>query len=330
LSRWNEIPLTAAVQRVLKATGNPEMRLEVLDAVRKAIGDESQEKQGERWLVTGGHGYLGSLLAGDSRSKVRLYTPSREELDLMEAVSVDLYVREHGITGILHFSAPRVGNVNSAVGDSVVMLKNVLDVAVSNELALFMPSRWEVFGGYKSQAFYAEDSMVPRPNGVLGYTKYLLEMLAQQYVDNCGLNLTIVRSGLVYGRGGAPNFVNSFLRKALVDRNITTHQYLNGLPMLDMIHADDWTEGCWKILQSGQTGTFHLGSGCLIGTADIAEIIIETVDSRSALEKIKLDDCVSNIILGANRMVREFGWKPRGDHNRMIAGFVRESAELMS
>jgi UDP-glucuronate decarboxylase len=248
----------------------------------------------------------------------------------MEAVKVVLYVRKHKINRIIHFAAPRVGNVNSAIGDSIVMLKNIMDVAVSSEIPLVIPSRLEVFGGYKSQALYAEDNLALRPNGVLGYMKFLMETLAQQYVDNLGLKLTLIRCGLVYGQGGAPNFVNSFIQKALEDNKITAHQYLNGLPMLDMIHADDWTEGYWKLVNSGLTGTFHLASGRPVSTTHIAEIIKKTLSSRSDIVQIKLDDNVSNIILGATRLMNEFGWSPCGDHDRMIADFVLTSVEHKS
>ena len=62
LSHWENIDFRTAVRRVLVATDNAEIRLDMLEDVRRTLEGNTLNDGSERWLITGGQGYLGTLL----------------------------------------------------------------------------------------------------------------------------------------------------------------------------------------------------------------------------------------------------------------------------
>ena len=79
------------------------------------------------------------------------------------------------------------------------MLRNVLDACANNDVPVFLPSRWEIFSGYKGWQILADESTPLRPSGPLGDAKFLAEQLVEQFVRRSGIRATVIRSGLVYG-----------------------------------------------------------------------------------------------------------------------------------
>ena len=328
LARFEHISLDEGVRKVLDATGETEIRLDVVEAIRLAIETElSIGSEHNRWLRTGGHGYLGSLLYSAVPNGIELLRPSRKELDTLNGgVALNLYVREHQVTRILHFAASHVENTNSSMGVSLTMLRNILDVCASNQIPLFLPSRWEVFGAYKGQILHANEETPLRPDGVIGDAKYLCEKLAEAWVNRNSMEVTVLRSSLVFGNNGAPNFIRSFIKRAARNEVITTHVYKNGPPQLDLIYAGDWIKACWTLLLSGKTGTFNVGGGGLLGTNEIAELIIKSCGSDQKLKSMPIDDIASNVLLDYRKLSDATGWKPASIIISQLLGFARSFA----
>jgi len=332
LAGFEHIPFNDAVRRVLETTGETEINLDVINATRNAIETEVLIADGrERWLLTGGHGYLGSIFASSIPKDIELLRPFRKELDLLRGgVALDLYVREHRVTRILHFAAPHVMNTNSSVGESVIILRNVLDTCISNHIPLFLPSRWEVFGGYKGQTMSVDEQTPLRPAGVTGDSKFLSEKLIEVFTERACLEATVLRSGLVFGNNGAPNFMLGFIRRAMCRESITTHIYINGPPKLDLLPAGDWLQACWKLLLSGKTGVFHLGSGKLLSTVKVAEIIFESCGMKAKPDSILMDDSTANIMLDSRKITSLLDWRPSGNIESKIADLVSSLANASS
>jgi nucleoside-diphosphate-sugar epimerase len=335
LSQHERITFSESVRRVLSATGNAEIRLDVLETVRHTFFCEDSPPVNSKvtpWLVTGGHGYLGTALANSAPRGTKLLRPTHSELDLVsQGVAIDLFVREHRVSKIVHFATPHVSNTNSSLGASITMLRNVLDACVSNDIPLVVPSRWEVFGGYKGQQILAKEDTPLAPLGVLGDAKYLSEKLIEQFVRRSNVRVTILRSGLVYGGESAPNFLRSFIRRANAHEEIITHTYENGPPKLDMISLEDWVAACWSLIGGeGQTGVYHCGSGDLTSTREIAEIVVQTMGSASKIKLMPLNESIANVALDSEKLKRDFRWMPKTSIFDGIREFVRRSAEELA
>ena len=327
LSRYEKISISEAVRRVLSVTDNAEIRLEVLDSIRIAIEDEwfsPIRPERQRWLLTGSKGYLGSALSASAPENIDLLCPSHAELDLSKGgPAIDLYVRENQVSRILHFAVPHVSNTNSSFGETLAVLRNVLDTCVSNGLTLFFPSRWEVFSGYKGMDLVANETTPLKPSGILGDVKFLSEKLIEIFVQRSGVQALILRSGLVYGGGSAPNFMRLFIERSLTGNNIYTHIYSNGEPKLDLLHIEDWISGCWALLRNNLDGIYHCGMGDFVSTNEVARMIIKNINGVSNVDQIKIEDSFANVALNAYKLEKAVGWIPKIKPSEGIPAFAK-------
>ena len=85
---------------------------------------------------------------------------------------LDRYCRENKIGKIVHLAYPRIYTNNGAMGQSLTMLRNILDVCKSQRIQLVLPSSWVVFSGYRTHSMEADVRTAPRPKGVYGESKF--------------------------------------------------------------------------------------------------------------------------------------------------------------
>jgi nucleoside-diphosphate-sugar epimerase len=312
-----------AVQRVLFVTGEKAVRLEVLAAVREAIGSEfpalvqgERRKSKERCiLITGASGFIGSHLLSQLGSELKIVSPTHQDLDLTtDDVLLDLLVKEHGVDTIVHLANPRIYSTVQAMGSTILMLKNVLEICRNNSLKLIYLSSWTVYAGYVSQELRASEALPINPKGIYSETKSLCENLVNSYRHNFGLKCFMLRVSPVYGVGSRqPAFIYTFLEHLLANRTIHTHLYLNGEPKLDLIHVNDVVRAIMSLLQTDflHSCDFNIGSGSIYSTREIAEILKEICDSLSQIKQHQIDDYVANIVMDAGLARARLGWAPR-------------------
>lgn len=313
LAAAEKIPMEAAVQRVLTATGESEIKLEVLDAVWQAVEPPRQAISGSSILITGASGFIGAAITKRLReSGQTVVTPSHQEIDLLQdAIRLDLIVKKHRVGKIVHLAAPRVYTSNVSLGHMLVMLKNVLDVAVRNGLSFYYLSSWEIYSGYRTPALLADETLPARPGSTYGYAKHLSEMLIRAYVEQHSLVSLILRSSPVYGvQSDRPKFIWNFLAKARRGQEIVTHRYLNGFPALDLLHIEDLQAALFKALTSNVTGELNIGSGTLVTTAEVARLLIEKIGSSSTIRHLPIESYIGNIAMDTSRAKRLLAWQP--------------------
>ena len=154
--------------------------------------------------------------------------------------------------------------------------------------------------------------MPPLPRGIYGETKYLCERLIEQHQRNHDLDVTLFRSGPVYGGASdKPKFIFNFKQKALRDEEITTHKYLNGLPALDLMHVSDMVAALTAVIESDVSGTFHAGTGRSISTAEVARLVVEALDSKSKIAHREIQEYSANIAMDSSRLRSRLDWQPR-------------------
>lgn len=318
LAEHEGLALEEAVRRVIAITGEPAIRIEVLAAVRKALGAEVPHggKPGSsrrQILVTGGSGFIGSSSVEQLRTSYEVIAPTRQEIDLArDAIHLDLLVKERGIDTVLHLANPRIFTTNASMGEALVMLKNVLDVCKENGLRLVYLSGWEIYSGYEGQELRADESLPPCPGGTYGQTKFLSEMLIEHYRTHHDIDCSVIRSSPVYGLGSnRPRFIWNFLEKAIRDEEIITHRYANGFPALDLLHVEDLCAAILVTVKGSVKGSINVGTGVATSTAEIARRIVDLVGSRSTIHHHEIDGNVANIVLDNRRAAETLGWQPR-------------------
>ncbi len=311
-------PLGRTVRTVTEATGEKSIRLEVLSAVRAAVEKSTvvsvREQPGDRRvLVTGGTGFVGSALRPRLQGSFDVAAPSRQQSDVLQcALELDNHVKQHRITDLILLAEPRAANTNKAFGEGLCMLRNVLDVCRENSLRLLHVSGVEVFAGYLADKVLADETIEPRPAGLMGQYKHLCETLIADFRRQHGLKCCTIRTPRLYGGNGLkPRFLARFIEKAGKNEYITTHEYQNGPPVLDLLHLDDFCLAIEAMLRCESLTTIHLGGADYITTAKLAEATVELARSGSKIGRNVLEAHHTNIRLDSTKAREELGWEPK-------------------
>jgi nucleoside-diphosphate-sugar epimerase len=155
-----------------------------------------------------------------------------------------------------------------------------------------------------------------RPKGTYGETKALCETLINQYRDIYKQPIYLIRLSPVYGVGSdKPKFIHTFFEKALKGESIFTHKYVNGLPLVDLIHIDDVVKAIECVIKAKPPDSFDLniGSGIGYSTLEIAKMIKGICGSDGAIMHHYINDFVGNIVMDISKAERLFGWHPTID-----------------
>ncbi len=313
LAMYESIPFETAVRRVLEATGEKEIKVYPLQAVRRALGEDKTNIRHEklRVLVTGGTGTLGKPVSQKIAKEFDVFTPSRDELDLrFGGTQLALIVGESEIDCIVHLANPRVYTSNIALGETLTMLRNVLDVCIARDIKLIYLSGWEVYAGYRSSFLMADESLPLLPKGPYAETKYLCEMLIEHCRRTQGLRCTMLRTSPVYGVGSdKPKFIYNFIDKIKHSQRIVTHSYNNGFPALDLLYIDDLVEAVVKTINSDFSGNLNIGSGAIISTLIVAEILRSLLGGKNEINSTLIDSDTACIAMDSGKAKRVLGWQ---------------------
>ncbi len=316
LATFEKIGFEKALRRVQEATGEAQIKVEPLNAVRDALGLRSSAKpttSQRTILVTGGSGFLGQALQASVQGdqEVSLVVPSRQQLDLYQgSTQLDLLANEENVQAILHLASPRVYTSNIAMGQTLTMLRNAIDVCLAKDIPLIYLSSWEIYSGYAG-TLRANEATPPLPKGPYGETKFLADTLIQHSRKTAGLRCALIRSSPVYGAGSdKPKFIYNFMEKARNSKPIVTHRYRNGDPALDLLCINDLIAALRAVLKTGFVGDLNIGTGTLTSTSAIAQMLIDRIGSNSRVEHLPIEAEVASIAMDWRRAKAELGWQP--------------------
>lgn len=313
LAMYESISFEAAVRCVLEATGKKEIKVEPLQAVRRALGADKKHSHNQKRhvLVTGGSGSIGKPVSQKLGEGFKVFAPSREELDLKAgSTQLDLLIGEAKIDYIVHLAHPRIFTSNNALGHALTMLRNVLDVCAARSIKLIYLSSSDVYSGYRNGHLLADEALPLLPKGPYGETKYLAEMLIKHYRHTQGLRCTVLRSSPVYGVGSdRPKFIYNFIDKIKCSQRIVTHRYNNGPPVLDLVYIDDLVTAVTKAAGCDFCGNLNIGTGKTTSTEEIAKILRELIGGKNTIESEAINDDTSCIAMDSRLAMEKISWQ---------------------
>jgi predicted dehydrogenase/nucleoside-diphosphate-sugar epimerase len=176
-------------------------------------------------LVTGGTGFIGRRLVSALLQKgniVRVLShrdiPAAEVIELfgksVEIVQGDMYSRAdvlhaaQGVKTVYHLAAAMKGDWNYHLDTTITGTKNILAAVKENQIPhLVYVSTLNVYDAKN----YPEDKVIneefpyepnPEKRGAYSHAKLIAEKMVIAFRDREGINISIVRPGLVYGPGG--------------------------------------------------------------------------------------------------------------------------------
>ena len=326
---YNKLSFAEAVKVVQETTGEKEIKLELLDVVRRSIESKvsaTSPKGINTVLVTGARGFVGTALCKRLGNDYQVIAPSRLQLDIQQGnTQLSLLVGQHNVDCIIHLANPRVYTSNVALGETLTMLRNVLDVCMSHDIPLIYPSGWEIYSGY-SGTLVADEALPAFPCGPYGETKYLAELMIAHWQRTTDIRCAILRSSPVYGTGSRkPKFIYNFMEKAKRSEPIITHRYLNGNPALDLLHIDDFVDSIVRVYKHQYVGALNIGTGILTSTWDIAEKLRNDLGSNSRIEQTQIETYTACVAMNYQKANRILGWHPRVTLNEGLRSLLTET-----
>jgi nucleoside-diphosphate-sugar epimerase len=314
LSKFKNIPLSRATRLVQEATGEMDIKPGPLKAVRSVLEPLSkpQSKSPGRVLLTGGSGGIGTRLAAMRNWGQQLVARSRSDLDLCAgSTALQMTVQESCVETIIHLAKPRIAATNAALGNALTMLKNVIDVCVSENISLIFPSCSDVYFGYTGYICADEDT-ARLPKGHLGETKHLSETMIEHYRRNYALKCTILRFARIFGAENmSPKFLLNLIERGKKGLPLETHLFENGDARLDMLHLDDAVAAITTALDKRIYEDFNVGTGRTISTNEIAGFISKHFQSGSEIFRIPICGRTSRIAMNNRKASHLLGWQPQ-------------------
>ena len=197
------------------------------------------------------------------------------------------------------------------MGEMLSMLRNVLEVCKENNIRLIYPSGWEVYSAYRASDLIANENLPVFPKGPYGEAKLLCENLIEHHRKLYGLECGLLRSSPLYGEASdRPKFIYNFIGKALKNEPITTHQYINGAPQMDLLHVDDFVSAVVAAIETNFVGAVNIGAGRVVSTREVAEWIVRKTGSGSTVESRIIEDYVANITMDISLAKKRLSWQP--------------------
>ncbi len=290
LAKDTGITLSKSLRRVIQATGENGIKIDLVDDLRKALGIRQTPMDGSKVLVLGLDGFIGRSINSIINPFSPTVKPGLDQDLINNPVLLDLAMEETAANQILFCWHPPGLDTNRAAGQMIASLRNALEVCRVRQAGLIFLSGHQVFAGYdESRQGPFSEAYIPMPAGAAGDSLYLCETLIKQYEKRHALPMLVVRTSYVYGPGDErPGILNTLVRKALSQQEIVTHCYKNGPPSVDLVHVHDLACALKTAVKKQLTGIVHITSGSPIATDELARRTVQKSRSNSKVVRIDM------------------------------------------
>jgi UDP-glucose 4-epimerase len=315
-----------------------------------------------RLLVTGGAGYIGSIVARDLltaghevvvldnlRQGHRDAVPERARLvvaDLLDEDAVDALLTE-GFDGVLHFAALAL------VGESVAHPERYWRTNVGGTLNLLEAmnsARVHRLVFSSTCAVYGQQDEVPiaetaslRPINAYGASKLAVDQMIGQFCSAYGLAAVSLRYFNVAGASGElgedhdpeTHLIPNILRAALgqnpcVEIFGTDYATPDGTAIRDYVHIDDLSHAHLLALDGNRPGEhqiFNLGNGNGFSVREVIHATERVTGAAIPTREVGRRAGDPPMLVAASERIRsKLGWEPRKPELEQIVGDAWEFA----
>jgi len=299
---------------------------------------------GERILVTGALGQIGSDLVPELRKKHFVIASdikesdeeSYEKIDVLDKQALESCIKKHKLTTIYHLasllSATGEKNPDLAWTLNTGSLKHVLDLARDHKMKVFWPSSIAVFGPTTPKVETPQRTVI-EPTTMYGVTKLAGEGLCNYYFLKYGVDVRSLRyPGLISWKqepgGGTTDYAVDIFYHAVKGRDYTC--FVHSDTVLPMMYMDDAIRGTIELMEADpsqiRTRTSYNFAAMSFSAEELAEEIQKHV-------KIKVDyvpdhrQKIANTwpqSISDSRARTDWHWKPEFDLKKMTEVMLKE------
>jgi UDP-glucose 4-epimerase len=280
---------------------------------------------GERVVVTGGLGFIGSNLTH------RLVEASLEVtiIDSLDPRSGGDIANIRGLEGrvkVIPADICQFEPVATAIAETDFVLNCIGTVNVLEAIRRFRPQAKMVYLGTSTQVGpmavqpITEDHAVA-PVDIYSANKSAAEYYCRIYAGAYDLHVNTVRLPNVYGpRASIANpdfgFINYFIGRALRDETLTV--YGSGEQLRSVLYVDDAVEALVRAVRASRGGqVWFAASDEHASVAELAQRIVEACGTGRVVHvewpesRRRID--VGDIVIDSSRIRADLGWMPRVD-----------------
>ena len=309
--------------------------------------------QGEKILITGGAGFIGSHLCKKLLSKENkifcldnFYTGSRQNIKPF-LNNPNFQLLEKDIIEIFEIEADYIFNLACPASpphyqkDSIKTMKtsilgiyNLLDIVEKNNARLLQASTSEIYGSPLENPQKENYWGNVNPIGIRSCYdegKRCAETILVDFYRQKKSDIKIVRIFNTYGPNMAINdgrVISNFIVQALKNENITV--YGDGKQTRSFCYIDDLVEGLIKMMESNNfIGPVNIGNPNEMTVLELAELIISLTNSKSKIihQELPQDD-PTNRKPDISLAKLKLKWEPKVDIIEGLEKTIRYFKEL--
>lgn len=267
-----------------------------------------------RILVTGGSGYLGThvlrFLGGTDFSR-------RSNFDILNPADAALVADYDVVVHLAAFLSKDPSEAEQCFRTNVEGTVNLLRQMRPNSVFIYASTK-DVYGSFAEDHFEVPETCATDYCGqsALEWSKLIAERYVDYYAGQLGFRSCIFRLSTVYARpsdGNEYGFVTNYVES--VKRGWPISLPLQGRPVRDLLHVDDFSRACRAFIDSAQTrGLYNLGGGRpnAITLREIIDQVAEMIQCNAVIdnERTLPAPVPLNYISDLGRIRAELGWQP--------------------
>jgi len=268
-----------------------------------------------RVLVTGGSGYLGTHVRSffDAEDFSR-----RNQLSVLSSLDA---ARVGAYEVVIHLAAQLSkdpADADDVFRTNVEGTVNLLREMEPNSVFIFASTK-DVYGPHADEFEEVPEtcSTAYQNHSALEWSKLIAEQYVQYYAAQRNFRSCIFRLSTVSARpseGNTNGFVTHYVES--VKRGWPIRLPLEGKPVRDILHVDDFSRACQAFIDSSVThGLYNLGGGKenALSLREIIDRVAEMIQCNPVIdEKNPLPPPVPlNYVSDLTRVQQDLGWRPQ-------------------
>ena len=268
-----------------------------------------------RVLVTGGSGYLGAhvraFFNADDLSR-------RSHLDVLNPPDAVKAADYEVVIHLAAFSSKNPADAAACFRTNVEGTVNLLREMQPNSVFIFASTK-DVYGAHADDYVEVPETCSTEFCGqsALEWSKLIAERYVDYYAARGNFRACVFRLSTVYARpseGNENGFVTHYVES--VKRGWPVRWPVEGTPVRDILHVDDFSRACQAFIDSSQTrGLYNLGGGPenALSLREIIDKVAEIIQCTPVIdEHAPLPAPVPlNYISDLTRVRGELGWQPQ-------------------